>query len=110
MQLSYPTESRCSHLKAGSLLSPPMASHAPQVAGRGFPHDVPPGKMLATKPQPPVLGSHTNIPVCEVEGYCDVASRGERGKTDALTRLRAPPTHDVDRVEVRGQSIKTNLE
>ena len=56
-----------------------------RVAGRGFPHHVPPGELLATVLQPPVLGPHANIPVGEVQGDGGVPPRGEGGETDALT-------------------------
>ena len=46
---------------------------------------MPPGKLLATILQPPVLGPHTNIPVGEVQGDGSVPPRGEGGEADALT-------------------------
>ena len=80
------------------------------MAGRGFPHHMPPGQLLAAVLQPPVLGPHTNIPVCEVQGDGGVPPRGEGGEANALTQFTASlvvyASGDVHRSdEVRGQSL-----
>ena len=86
----------------------------PGVAGRGSPHHMPPGELLATVLQPPVLGPHTNIPVGKVQGDGSVPLRGEGGEGDALTQFTASlvgyASGDVHRGnEIRGQSFQSNL-
>ena len=73
-----------------------------------------PGELLATVLQTPVLGPHTNIPVCEMQGDGGVPPWRERRQADAFTQFSASLIvsggGDIYRGdEVRGHPLQSDL-